>query len=78
VDSSGLPVHFELSGGQVHDISYVEFLVKAEVVLADKDYDSQALRDLITSRQAQYGYQEKKIANGAMIILIGVYIDTAI
>jgi ethanolamine utilization protein EutA (predicted chaperonin) len=53
-------------------------LVKAEVVLADKDYDSQALRDLITSRQAQYGYQEKKIANGAMIILIGVYIDTAI
>ncbi len=58
VDSRGLPVHFELSGGQVHDVSYGESLIlsspEAEVVVADKSYDSQALRDLIKSRNAQH------------------------
>lgn len=58
VDSGGLPVHFELSGGQAHDVSYGETLVtsspKAEVVVADKGYDSQALRDLIKQRDAQH------------------------
>lgn len=58
VDSGGLPVHFELSGGQVHDVSYGESLIlcspEAEVVVADKGYDSQALRDLIKSRNAQH------------------------
>ncbi|CDH22302.1 hypothetical protein XBKB1_1060024 [Xenorhabdus bovienii str. kraussei Becker Underwood] len=28
VDSYGLPVHFELSGGQVHDIVHAESLVE--------------------------------------------------
>ncbi|HCQ8188736.1 TPA: IS5 family transposase [Proteus mirabilis] len=58
VDSGGLPMHFELSGGQVHDVSYGESLIlcspEAEVVVADKGYDSQALRDLIKSRNAQH------------------------
>lgn len=58
VDSGGLPVHFELSCGQAHDVSYGESLVtsspKAEVVVADKGYDSQALRDLIKRRDAQH------------------------
>lgn len=58
VDSGSLPVHFELSGGQVHDVSYGESLIlcspEAEVVVADKGYDSQALRDLIKSRNAQH------------------------
>ncbi len=27
VDSAGLPVHFELSGGQAHDVSYGESLI---------------------------------------------------
>lgn len=57
VDSGGLPVHFELSGGQVHDVSYGESLVvsspDAEVVVADKGYDSQALRKLIKSQNAK-------------------------
>lgn len=39
VDSGGLPVHFELSGGQAHDVSYGESLVlsspDSEVVVAD-------------------------------------------
>lgn len=58
VDSGGLPVHFEVSGGQVHDISYGESLVLSspdvEVVVADKGYDSQALRELIKSRNAKH------------------------
>jgi transposase len=58
VDSGGLPIHFELSGGQAHDVSYGESLVvsspEAEVVVADKGYDSQALRELIKSRNAKH------------------------
>ena len=58
VDSGGLPVYFELSGGQAHDVSYGESLVKsspeAEVIVADKGYDSQALRELVNSRNAQH------------------------
>lgn len=49
VDSGGLPVHFELSGGQIHDITHAPSLVsespKAEVVIADKGYDSEAFRE---------------------------------
>jgi hypothetical protein len=51
VDSGGLPVHFELSGGPVYGVSYGENLVASspdvEVEVADKGYDSQALRELI-------------------------------
>lgn len=58
VDSAGLPVHFELSGGQANDVSYGESLIlsspKAESVVADKGYDSKALRELIESRGAQH------------------------
>jgi len=48
VDSYGLPVHFGLSGGQVHDVSRAQELLEGapqgEHVIADKGYDSQALR----------------------------------
>ncbi len=48
VDSYGLPVHFEISGGQVNDIVYAEELVtkspKSEYVIADKGYDSESFR----------------------------------
>ena len=51
VDSGGLPVYFELSGGQAHDVSFAESLVMnsppSEVVVADKGYDSDVLRDTI-------------------------------
>jgi transposase len=54
VDSYGLPVHFELSGGQVHDVSRAEQLLdgapQGEFVVADKGYDSQALREHIEAR----------------------------
>lgn len=58
VDSGGLLVHFELSGNQVHDVIYGETLVlsspSSEVIVTDKGYDSQALRELIKTRNAQY------------------------
>jgi transposase len=54
VDSYGLPVHFELSAGQVADISRAAELLDgtpvSESVIADKGYDSQALRAHIEAR----------------------------
>lgn len=49
VDSGGLPLRFEISGGQVHDIVHGESLIKGisgiEMVVADKGYDSEVLRE---------------------------------
>jgi transposase len=54
VDSYGLPVHFELSGGQVHDVAYAEQLVvgapAAEYTIGDKGYDSEKLREKLRAR----------------------------
>ncbi|MBD1581588.1 IS5 family transposase [Pseudoalteromonas sp. S16_S37] len=51
VDSCGLPVYFELSGGHIHDVNHAKSLVlrspKAEVITADKGYDSNDFRNQI-------------------------------
>lgn len=51
VDSHGLPVHFELSGGQIHDITHAESLVinapDPDFVIADKGYDSEHFREIV-------------------------------
>ena len=51
VDSGGLPIYFELSGGQVHDISHAQSLIehspKTTCVTADKGYDSDVFREFI-------------------------------
>ena len=53
----GLPIHFEITGGQVHDSVVAETLVKSTIgedsdyYIADRGYDSQELRDSI----AKYG-----------------------
>lgn len=56
VDSYGLPVHFELSGGQVNDIIHAESLVSqsplSDFVIADKGYDSQRLRSVIEEQKS--------------------------
>ncbi|WP_115825368.1 IS5 family transposase [Xenorhabdus cabanillasii] len=56
VDSYGLPVDFELSGGQAHDIVHAENLVvqspPSDFVIADKGYDSQAFRNDIEQQGA--------------------------
>ncbi len=48
MDSDGLPVHFELFGGQTHDIVHAESLVSqsppSDFVIADKGYDSEAFK----------------------------------
>lgn len=49
VDSYGLPVHFELSGGQINDITLAQELVNSspdsDYVVADKGYDSEKFRE---------------------------------
>ncbi len=56
MDSNGLPVHFELSGGQIHDIVHAESLVvqspSSDFVIADKGYDSQGFRSAIEQQGA--------------------------
>ena len=51
VDSGGLPVYFEISGGQINDIVHAQSLVSAAPkscsVTADKGYDSNNLRAFI-------------------------------
>ncbi|CDH03894.1 transposase (fragment) [Xenorhabdus bovienii str. feltiae Moldova] len=52
VDSYGLPVHFELSGGQTHDIVHAESWVthspSSDFVIADKGYDSSTFRRAVS------------------------------
>ncbi|WP_438818396.1 IS5 family transposase [Xenorhabdus bovienii] len=73
VDSYGLPVHFELSGGQTHDIVHAESLVSSsDFVIADKGYDSDAFRSFVEQQGAKtvIPYRknnrksDKKIDNG--------------
>ncbi len=56
VDSYGLPVYFELSGGQVHHIVHTESLVEqsplSDFVIANKGYDSRTFRNHIKQQGA--------------------------
>lgn len=56
VDSGGLPIHFKITGGEVHDNVVAEELIvalpKADYVIADKGYDSEATRDVIKNTGA--------------------------
>lgn len=49
VDSYGLPIHFNLSSGEVHDSQMAEMLIdelpEANYIIADKGYDSEAIRE---------------------------------
>ena len=54
VDSFGLPIHFEITGGQVHDSSAADDLLAKSPVfdftIADKGYDKENLRTQISDR----------------------------
>ncbi|WP_141671408.1 transposase, partial [Gilliamella sp. Gris1-4] len=54
VDSGGLPICFELSEGQRHDITYAENLVEkldeVNTVIADKGYDSEPFRCFVRQK----------------------------
>ena len=56
VDALGNPIKVELSGGQVNDIVLAEVLLAdldSQIVMADKAYDSDKLREKISSKCAQ-------------------------
>jgi transposase len=56
VDSFGLPIHFEITGGQVHDCKIAPQLVAelkdVEFIVGDKGYDSESLRTQISDQGA--------------------------
>lgn len=54
VDAHGLPIEFDITGGEVHDCKVApEFFAKlpdADYMIADKGYDSEELRELIREK----------------------------
>ena len=56
VDSYGLPIHFTVTGGEVHDCkeapNLIAALPKVAYVVADRGYDSQDLREQIIEQGA--------------------------
>lgn len=56
VDACGLPIHFRLTGGEVHDCKEAPQLVAelpdAGYIVADKGFDSEELRTLIRNKGA--------------------------
>lgn len=64
VDSAGLPIHFELSGGEVHDVVHAQSLItnspSSSWVIADKGYDSEALRKQIAEQGGTAEYPSAK------------------
>lgn len=54
VEACGLPIDFEITGGEVHDCKIApEFFAQlpdADYMIADKGYDSEELRDLIRAK----------------------------
>ena len=52
-DAHGNPLYFEISGGQVHDAKMASNLIAkldGEILIADKGYDSEVIRDQARSR----------------------------
>lgn len=56
VDSSGNPIDFEVTGGEVHDVKIAPELVarlpESEYIIADKGYDSESLRKQIRNKNS--------------------------
>ena len=56
VDSYGLPIQFKITGGEVHDSKVAQALISdlplADYVIADRGYDSEAIRHFIEERHS--------------------------
>lgn len=56
VDAYGLPIDFEITGGEVHDCKIapesIEKLPTAEFTVADKGYDSEEVREAIRKKSS--------------------------
>ncbi len=54
VDGYGLPVEFEITGGEINDCSAAPELIArlpdAKAIVADKGYDSECIREQITKK----------------------------
>jgi transposase len=76
VDAYGLPIDFEITGGEVHDCKiapeFFEKLPYADYMIADKGYDSEELRNLIRTKSSVPVIPKKVIQRLAMMIWIGV------
>ncbi len=57
VDSYGLPIEFDITGGEIHDSKAAPELIDklpiSDYVIADKGYDSEAIREQIRDRNSQ-------------------------
>ena len=57
VDAMGLPIDFIITGGEVHDSKEAQNLIdkvpEVEILIADKGYDSEELRESIEKQGAQ-------------------------
>ncbi len=57
VDGCGLPVFFTVTGGNIHDSSVAEHLLDSspdfEVIIADKGYDKELLREKIRAKGSE-------------------------
>ena len=66
VDGYGLPVEFEITGGEVNDCSAAPDLIaklpEAKAIVADKGYDSESIREQIARRGAQAVIPRKRNA----------------
>ncbi len=67
VDACGLPIHFSVTGGEVHDCKEAPKLVaelpKGDYIVADRGYDSEALRLQIKDKGAVPVIPRKKEFN---------------
>jgi transposase len=56
VDGFGLPIEFEITGGEVHDCKIAPELIDklpvSDYVIADKGYDSKELREIIRNKSS--------------------------
>jgi transposase len=73
VDAMGLPICFTITGGEVHDSKEAQNLInkvpELEILIADKGYDSEALRESIEKQGAESHIPRKcnsKIGNDKM------------
>lgn len=56
VDGFGLPIEFEITGGEVHDCKIARELINklpvSDYVIADKGYDSEELREIVRNKSS--------------------------
>ena len=64
VDAHGLPIEFEVTGGQINDCTQAAALIAklptAQTIVADKGYDSEAIREQIGQQGAKIVIPRKR------------------